>query len=310
LFVAAKARADDIVAIYAAYWAGLPAGEIRLKLHDNPAAYRDEIDIQTTGLPSLLSHFRATAVAEGRLAVGGSAGPSHYDACYDLRKRRDRRISMRFFDRAGTVIAERGPDDTSRKPPLDEKFRSNTVDPVSALNRVRNALREPQRSAHSSFTIPVYDGARRFDILGHVLPKRDAREGTLRAELTLRPIAGFKGETSEDGDPDSAPRKVDLLVTDDGRMMPLSIIVPVFFMPLVVQFVHYCASPEACPSLNYTEIRDCPPPTARSGAAKARQITELDKNFATCGTTNSAPEINPAAAPAGTATFCAAAPGG
>ncbi len=102
-------------------------------------------------------------------------------------------------------------------------------------------------SAYSSFTIPVYDGARRFDILGHILPKKDASEGTLRAELTLRPIAGFKGETSEDGDPDSAPRKVDLVVTDDARMMPLSITVPVFFMPLVVQFMHYCASAETCP---------------------------------------------------------------
>jgi hypothetical protein len=95
--------------------------------------------------------------------------------------------------------------------------------------------------------MPVYDSARRFDILGRILRKKDAGEGTLHAELTLRPIAGFKGETSEDGDPDSAPRKVDLLVTNDGRMMPLSITVPVYFMPLVVQFVHFCASPEACP---------------------------------------------------------------
>jgi hypothetical protein len=144
------------------------------------------------------------------------------------------------------VIAERGPDDTSSKPPLDEKFRSNTVDPVTAFNRVRDALRSRRGSGDGSFTIPVYDGARRFDILGRVLPKKDASEGTLRAELTLRPIAGFKGETSDDGDPDSAPRKVDLLVTDDGRMMPLSITVPVFFMPLVVRFMHFCASPEAC----------------------------------------------------------------
>jgi hypothetical protein len=30
-------------------------------------------------------------------------------------------------------------------------------------------------------------------------------------------------------------------------MMPLSMTVPVFFMPLVIQFVHFCASPEACP---------------------------------------------------------------
>jgi hypothetical protein len=247
LSLAGSARAEDIVAVYAVYWAGVPAGEIRLSLHDGAAAYRDQIEIRTSGLPALLSKFRATALAEGRLATDRPAEPSHYNATYDLRNRRDRRISMHFVTRASALIAERGPDDTSRKPPLEEKFRSNTVDPVTAFNRVRGALRAARRVAHSSFTIPVYDGARRFDILGHILPKKDASEGTLRAELTLRPIAGFKGETSEDGDPDSAPRKVDLLVTDDTRMMPLSITVPVFFMPLVVQFMHYCASAETCP---------------------------------------------------------------
>jgi hypothetical protein len=91
------------------------------------------------------------------------------------------------------------------------------------------------------------DHAILLDILGCILPKTAAGEGALRAELTLRPIAGFEGETSEDDDPDSAPCKVDLLATDDGRMMPLSITVPVFFMPLVVQFAHFCASAEGCP---------------------------------------------------------------
>ena len=247
LSLAASARADDIVAVYAAYWAGLPAGEIQIRLHDGAAAYHDEIEIRTTGLPALITRLRGTGIAEGRLAAGKPAEPSQYDAIYDLWKRRNSHISMRFVTRAGVVVAERGPDDTSRKPPLAEKFRSNAVDPVTAFEHVRAALRAPQRSAHSSFTIPVYDGARRFDILGHILPKKDAGEGILRVELTLRAIAGFKGESSEDGDPDDAPRKVDLLVTDDGRMMPLSITVPVFFMPLVVQFVHFCASPEACP---------------------------------------------------------------
>jgi uncharacterized protein DUF3108 len=245
LLPSARARADDVVAVYDAYWAGLPAGEIRLTLHTAAASYRHEIEIRTTGLPALLSKFRATAIAEGRLGADRPAEPSNYDATYDLRKRRDRRISMKFITGPGSFVAERGPDDTSRKPPLAEKFRSNAVDPLSAVERLRGALRA-RHAADGSFTIPVYDGARRFDILGRILPKRDAGEGALRAELTLRPIAGFKGETSEDGDPDSAPRKVDLLVTDDGRMMPLSITVPVFFMPLVVQFVHFCASAEGC----------------------------------------------------------------
>ena len=154
---------------------------------------------------------------------------------------------MRFIPRGGAVIVERGPDDTSTKPPLAEHFRSNTVDPLTAFERIRGVLRGPQHSPDSQFVIPVYDGARRFDIVGRVLPKTEAREGALRVELTLRPIAGFKGETSEDGDPDSAPRKVDLLVTDDARVMPLSITVPIFYMPLVVLFEHLCPTAETCP---------------------------------------------------------------
>ena len=88
--------------------------------------------------------------------------------------------------------------------------------------------------------------ARRFDIVGQILPRGNAAGGALTAELVLRPIAGFKGETSEDGDPDDAPRRVRLTVTDDARMVPLSVTVPIFFMPLVVQFQRLCAVPDPC----------------------------------------------------------------
>jgi hypothetical protein len=238
-----QAAADDIVALYTAFWAGLPAADIRLKLGGSGPGYHDEIVIATQGLPHLFTRFRATASAEGRLAADRQAEPSHYLAVYDLRKRQGRRVSMHFVSRTGGTIAERGPDDTSRKPPLAEAFRKDAVDPLSALERIRAALRASERD---SFKIPVYDGARRFDIVGGVLPKASPADGIIRAELTLRPIAGFKGDTSEDGDPDDAPRKVELTVTDDTRMVPLSIKVPIFFMPLVVQFQRLCAAPDPC----------------------------------------------------------------
>lgn len=240
------ADGDDIVAVYAAYWAGVPAAEIRLNLSEDKAAYRGRIEITTEGLPALLSRFRATAVAEGRLDANRPARPEHYDALYDLRKRRNSHISMLFIDRAGALLAERGPEDTSHKPPLAERFRRNAVDPLTALERIRAALRAQQQQREGSFSVPVYDGARRFDILGRVLPEKDPADGVLRVELTLRPIAGFKGETSEDGDPDSAPRKVALTVTNDARMIPLSITVPVFYLPLVIRFDHLCSTIDAC----------------------------------------------------------------
>ena len=237
------AAAEDIIAVYSAFWAGLPAGQIRVKLRDSESGYSDEIEISTQGLPHLFTSFRATALAEGRLGADRPAAPSHYLAVYDLWKRRDSRVSMQFINRSGTMIAERGPDDTSRKPPLAEAFRKNAVDPLSAIERIRGAFRAAVPV--ESITIPVYDGARRFDIAAKILPKQNPSDGVLRAELTLRAIAGFKGETSEDGDPDDAPRRVELSV-DEARMVPLSITVPVFALPLVVQFQRLCAAPDPC----------------------------------------------------------------
>jgi hypothetical protein len=236
-----EARADDIVAIYHASWAGLPAAHIRLTLHDDPDGYRDEIAIGSEGFPHLVTKFRGAAVAEGKAAADRSPLPTRYDANYDLRKRKDRLLRMAFAARGGTVVAERGPGDTSRKAELKEEFRRNVVDPLSVITLIRAALRRGE----TAFTIPVYDGARRFDAIVRVLP-RDLKNSGVHLALSLKPIAGFKGETSEDGDPDDAPRPVSLTLTDDTRLLPLTMSVPIWFFPLEVTFERLCAGAADC----------------------------------------------------------------
>ena len=238
---AAGARAEEIAALYRASWAGLPAGEIRLRLRDDPGAYRAEIAIRSDGLPRLMTGFRGSAVSTGRLAAGAPPAPSGYAATYDLRKHRDKRLSMRFVARGGMTVAERGPDDTSKKPPLAEQFRRDVLDPLSALAAIREALRRGLRV----FSVPVYDGARRFDVIGRVLQQRRG-EPLLHLELSLAPLAGFKGESSEDGDPDTAPRPVALTITDDDKLMPLAMSVSLYYLPLVVELSRWCGSGAPC----------------------------------------------------------------
>src|SRR3954447_18628774 len=154
LVAAAGAFGAETAGLYQAYWAGLPAGDIRLVLRDDPTGYRNEIAIRSEGLAWLFTKFRGTAVAEGRFADGPPA-PEHYEAHYDLRKARGKRQTMRFISRAGAVFADRGPDDTSQKPPLADQFRKNVLDPLSALTAIRHELRRGNRDL---FTVPVYDG--------------------------------------------------------------------------------------------------------------------------------------------------------
>jgi hypothetical protein len=239
-------HAEPVIAVYDAFWAGLPAARIRVEFGDDGAHYQDSIAISTDGLPRLVTRFRGTATAEGRFGQGEAAEPLRYDAVYDLKKRRNSRISMRFVARGGTTVAERGPGDTSRKPQLGEAYRQDAVDPLSAFERLREALRAAMHAGRASFTVPVYDGARRFDVLGRVLPRSGSGNQALQVALTLRPLAGFKGESSDDGDPDDAPRPARLTVSDDGRLLPLSLEVPVYYLPLVVRLDHLCPVPLSC----------------------------------------------------------------
>src|SRR5438045_8028893 len=91
---AGAARAEDLAAFYRATWAGLPAAEVRLNLGGTDSSYRDEIRIETQGLPHWLTKFRTKVVGEGRLAKDGTVAPSWYDARYDLRKRHDQTASL------------------------------------------------------------------------------------------------------------------------------------------------------------------------------------------------------------------------
>ncbi len=243
-FPRAAAEAADIAAFYRVTWAGLPAGEIRLSFHQNGSDYRDDIAIASQGLAHWLTKFRADAFAEGRLAIEGTALPSRYDARYDLRKRHDSRVTLQYVERDGGLIAERGAADTSRKPPLAEPYRRNTLDPLSALAVVRHELRL-NRVADRQSVVPAFDGARRFDIAVTVIAS-SSQDHLIRLRLTLHPIAGFKGEAGEDGDADSAPRPVDIAFTDDDALLPVSLKVSIGYLPLEVRLDHVCDSFQTC----------------------------------------------------------------
>ena len=102
--------------------------------HTSGNAYRIEISIASEGLPNLVTHFRATAIVDGRLTAGQPPLPSRFDANYDLRKRKDSKLRMIFVARGAAIVAERGAEDTSRKKELAEEFRRNVVDPLSVLD--------------------------------------------------------------------------------------------------------------------------------------------------------------------------------
>jgi len=234
---------------YVATWAGLPAGEVHLELSEGSNAFRSQIDIATEGLPRWLTRFRARGISEGAVHAGGLAVPAHYDAAYDLRSRKGKRISMRFVDNGSDTVAERGPEDSSEKYLVPPALLTDVVDPLAALTRMREALRSGL-AGRGRFAIPVFDGKRRFDVEERAVTREHERIGdksmpVLHLSLLLHPIAGFKGDDGEPN-PDPKPRDLDLLFSDDGTFTPLRMEVTVAWLTMVVELAERCGTPTPC----------------------------------------------------------------
>jgi hypothetical protein len=246
LLAASPSLSAPLTVHYTTRWAGLPAGEIDMRFDDGPDAYRSQIDIRTAGLPNWLSRFRARAISEGGIAVLGLATPGRYDATYDLRKRKDKRISLRFRQSGEATIAERGPEDSSDKPPIAAGDRTGVVDPLAAFTRMRQAIRSGL-AQRGGFKIAVYDGKRRFDVDQRALTAETRLiagewRRVLHLDLVLRPIAGFKDNDPE-GNPDDSSRALDVFFSDDEALIPLMLEAKVAWLTMVVEYAGRCEGP-------------------------------------------------------------------
>jgi hypothetical protein len=232
------ARAEPLTLRYSATWGGGAAADIRLHLEDQGGAFHNRLDIETVGLARLLSGFRASATSAGQ-AVSDDVMPLAFDATYDSRKKRDKRIRLNFVPSGSGLLAEEGPENTSKDPLLPARFRRDVIDPLSCITVIRRLVREHSIDRARGFSIAVYDGKRRFDVEGSVAAVETLRWGGRRIEamtlrLLLRPVAGFDGESEGDYQPDANTREVLLAVTNDARAIPLRMSVAIAYVPAVI----------------------------------------------------------------------------
>lgn len=248
LFAAAvspDARAGSSVAFYEATWASFPAANITLSFDDAGKNYRGAIHVETVGVPRWLIHFRTEVESSGAFADDGMPKPEHYNVDYDLRRYRDQHIRVKFVTRDGAIVAERTVDDSSSKPPLEEKYRRDIIDPLSAFAAIRARLLGHAAKVGESFKLPVFDDVRRYDIKVTVADK-DELAKLIHVHLEMTPIAGFKDKKDGKGDGEDAPRPIDIVFRDDAAMLPTRAEIAIGFLPLIIRFDHLCADLAHC----------------------------------------------------------------
>lgn len=232
LLAATFAAAEPMRLRYEASWAGLPAGEVHVLFDDPGDSYRMALDIQTRGLPKLLTRFRAWGQSTGLLGEGAPR-PQAYDVDYDLR-RRAKRVRLRY----DANLARRAAGDTGTHPELPEQHRRDTLDPLAVLSEIRRRVIRGVNPGEA-FHLATYDGKRRLDVEVVRDPKSDP--GTIRLKLMLRPVAGFRNSQDDEGDPEDSPRPAEIVLSADGRAIPLRLGVSVALLPLTVTWAGDCS---------------------------------------------------------------------
>jgi hypothetical protein len=221
---------------------GLHVADFLAAFEEGPDAYRTTLTMETRGMARWFQDFRAELVGEGRMAIETGRGPTPvprtFDRAweaqtvaasltigYDPVSRLALAEERLFNPQTGEALTLEDLDwnrDRELPPPVPDDMRTGVFDPMAAFVAARAQIHHAGRS---EFRVPIYDGRRRYDLVGEVEAPREFWIGGEDVELVpvtarVEPVFGFdkrRAETMQD----SGGK---ILFSPDTRFIPVQVI--------------------------------------------------------------------------------------
>jgi hypothetical protein len=181
----------------------LPLGKMDLTQQMHAGDYKADSHLETAGLINLFWKSKIEAHSKGAVERDRLA-PAVYDSRSVNHSDKNQRVSLTYGRNTLPVLFASPPYKTKKYPVSDEQ-KKNTLDPVSALVLMTTGLSASAQNPCGT-KAPVFDGARRYDV---VLDYKKTENITLANGLYSGPvylcqihynqIAGFKQKILEEG---------------------------------------------------------------------------------------------------------------
>lgn len=267
---------------------GLHVGDAMVVLDETPTGYKAGLKMAATGALKWVRAMRSSLESEGAFVSGGPAPqPTTYrkqwvsgefaetmTMTFDSATRTASTTSKVFNPTTGAAIADEdlpwNKDGRGKKTPVPDDLRTNVFDPMAAFVAAREQLivkgvLDAAQKAPKNFRVPIYDGSRRYDIIGKADPVRAVSISGEDKQLLpvtgkLEPVFGFNAKSEE------RMRGVDgkIYFTPDGKFVPVQIIVSGELFTAVMNLVADCkADNTKCAAIEATFT---PPPAAEQRA--------------------------------------------
>ena len=251
-FSASAAPAQSERLTYNVMLGGLHVGDALVALTQNESGYTTEMKMTARGVAAWVQNFRAdlkgegsfnrTAAANGRIELTPqpaafvrqwSAGEIAADMTMTFDPlTREANVSERLFNPLTGEVLKREdmPWNTRREKlkPVPMDMRRNALDPMAAFVAARGQIMSQgvTTSGPKTFRVPIYDGTRRYDLIGKTAPVRvisinGVERSLMPLTAKIEPVFGFNRESEER----MRESEGKFLFTPDERFIPVQMIV-------------------------------------------------------------------------------------
>lgn len=236
---------------YAIEVAGIQIADLALTVTETETGTRSRLVMESVGLAAAWSGARSELVSIMRRDGSGWAAPVRFEAQHSKRDR-ERAIAIRY-DPSGTIAAlELASQGRPRQSEVPEELRRNTVDPLTALERLRAWLEAAAAGRGEPLVrVPIFDGRKRLDLEArYVGPVPAGGAGQPAAhELNVRLLGRFGFDPDDDFIelPEAdRPAPLRVLVSAEHGLAPLRIDTPDRRAGPVITLVRDCRQ-DRCP---------------------------------------------------------------
>lgn len=256
---------------YSVMFGGLHVGDAVVDLSQDADSYSTSLKLSARGVAKWLREFRADLSGEGSFTTqqntlmplpttykrewsGAEIDSSMlmtYDPATRITSTQERYVNRETGEELKREDlpwnkGERGKD---RLKPVPEDMRANAVDPMAAFIAARHQIMAQGAGKGSvKFRVPVYDGQRRYDIVGSTTAPRtvtinDQLHNVVTVNATLVPIFGFSAK----GEERMRQSRGKLLFSADDRFIPVQVSIENELLSGVMNLTGDCKqTPAAC----------------------------------------------------------------
>ena len=245
---------------------GLKIGDAVVSLDQNSTGYSTNLKMASSGALKFVSSMRAELHGQGTFTPtqnGITLVPSMYENAWSTGEVAGKmtmtfdpashaaKMEERIFNPATGEDVRREDLPWNKRPKMadvPEKMRTNVFDPMTAFLSGRRQVIAANGQAGASFRVPVFDGTRRYDIVGKIgavksISISGKAQNLLPVTAKLEPVFGFM--------PQSEAKMKDwegkLYFTPDKRMVPVQIVAGSDAMSAVMNLAADCSQePTAC----------------------------------------------------------------